>query len=95
MRGNVFRSTDEGETWVSVDTGDRRTLMGGTGGADGSVYIVGAAGAVLKSSDAGKTFSAIPTEGNRVYSGVSIAPDGQVLLVGFGGISFVMGESNE
>lgn len=95
LRGNVFRSTDEGETWEAIDTGDRRTLMGGTAGPDGLVYIVGAAGAVLRSNEAGTTFRAIPTEGNRVYSGVTIAPDGRVVLVGFGGISFVVGGSNE
>jgi len=95
LRGNVFRSTDEGATWVAVETGDSRTLMGGTAGPGGSVYIVGAAGAVLQSKEAGTTFRTIPTEGNRVYSAVTIAPDGRVVLVGFGGISFVVGETNE
>ena len=53
--------------------------------SDGTIVLVGSAGAVLFSNDNGSSFRVIPTTGNRVYSGVAEAADGRLLLVGFGG----------
>ena len=89
LRGNVFRSTDEGETWAHVDTGDQRTLMCGTASDNGSVILAGSAGVILHSDDNGASFRPVPTEGGRVYSGVSAASGGTLMLVGFGGISVI------
>ena len=95
LRGNVFRSSDEGLTWTAVASGDQRTLMGGTARNDGSIVLAGSAGVVLASSNAGLSFDVIPTEGNRVYSGVAIIDDDKLLLVGFGGVSTLQRNSND
>jgi photosystem II stability/assembly factor-like uncharacterized protein len=57
--------------------------------SDGTIILVGSAGAVLLSDDNGSNFRIIPTTGNRVYSGVAATADGRLLLVGFGGVSSI------
>jgi photosystem II stability/assembly factor-like uncharacterized protein len=59
--------------------------------ADGSIVLVGSAGAVLVSYDHGAGFDTIPTTGNRVYSSVAQTIDDKLLLVGFGGVSIMDG----
>ncbi len=87
----MFRSTDDGDTWSAVVTGDQRTLLGGMTQADGTIVLVGSAGAVLKSSDHGASFTVLPTTGSLVYSGVTETVDGKLILVGFGGVSIFDG----
>jgi photosystem II stability/assembly factor-like uncharacterized protein len=63
--------------------------------SDGTIVLVGSAGAVLASNDHGATFHALPTSGNRVYSGVTETPDEKIMLVGFGGVSIVGGDDSD
>ena len=91
----MFRSIDEGDTWLAVETGDERTLLGGMTRSDGTIVLVGSAGVVLASIDHGTSFQTLPTSGNRVYSGVTETPDGKIMLVGFGGVSIVGGVDSD
>jgi photosystem II stability/assembly factor-like uncharacterized protein len=63
--------------------------------SDGTIVLVGSAGALLASNDDGASFQTLPTSGNRVYSGVTETPDGQIMLVGFGGVSIVGGVDSD
>ena len=47
LRGNLFRSTDRGDSWERLDSGTSVTLTNGTLLADGTVFLVGQGGVIL------------------------------------------------
>ena len=47
LRGNLFRSTDHGDSWESLDSGTDITLTNGTLLSDGTVFLVGQGGTIL------------------------------------------------
>jgi photosystem II stability/assembly factor-like uncharacterized protein len=59
MRGNVFRSRDNGAHWQKVETGVPVGLTGSTVTEDGRIVLVSQGGHVLVSSDEGASFSPI------------------------------------
>jgi photosystem II stability/assembly factor-like uncharacterized protein len=60
LRGNIYCSTDRGETWYPADTGAKASISGGTFLSDGSFCIVCVDGSILISPDLGKTFKTLP-----------------------------------
>lgn len=64
LRGNVFRSTDSGESWTKVQTGVELSITAGTVAADGRLVLLTQAGHVLVSRDNGVSFH--PAEQSRL-----------------------------
>jgi photosystem II stability/assembly factor-like uncharacterized protein len=62
MRGNVYRSRDNGASWQKVETGVPVGLTGGVVTGDGRIVLVSQGGNILVSSDNGASFSQIPLE---------------------------------
>lgn len=56
LRGNVFRTTDDGKSWKKVETGLAVTLVGSTIADDGRIVLVSQTGHVLDSADDGESF---------------------------------------
>jgi len=91
LRGNLFRSTDFGDSWQPIELkAARGTLEFGLAGAtlveDGSLVLVGNGGSVLRSTDDGQTFSVYNRADRIALAGVSGLADGGLLLVGQGGV---------
>lgn len=78
--GTITRSTDDGETWSSVQSGAGSSRALATDG--NGVWIYGAADKLWRSTDDGATW----TEGALAYSGVSIS--GAVYISGSFIVSF-------
>lgn len=79
LRGNLWRSSDRGESWQKVETGLEVALTGGTR-AGGRILLTSAAGQVLFSGDGGSTFSLLKV---RPAPTSTIAVDGSsAVLVG-------------
>ena len=57
LRGNVYESTNLGDSWVRVETGITRSLMGGYALPGGGAILVGANGAVLTRADSSSPFT--------------------------------------
>ena len=85
LRGNLFRSVDQGNSWDSVATGVERSISGGAFLSDSFAVLVGAVGIMLVSSDGGLTFSSSPLAQRANLSAVAGA-QGQIVAVGQGGI---------
>ncbi len=86
LRGRMFRTADQGQTWSAVEKPDTSSIVDGTLLADGRQVFVGIAGEVLLSEDDGNSFSLVPvSSGGQIYA-VEEGPAGTLLLGGPGGI---------
>lgn len=80
LRGNAYRSSDGGASWVKVETGVPVGLAGATLLADGRIVLVSQAGHVIVSSDSGATF--VPIKLDRpIPAGAVVAPDDKTLIL--------------
>ena len=87
LRGRVFRTEDEGQSWEEVPKRPTSSIVDSVVLDDGRVVLVGIAGEILISSDDGSTFSPLPlTTGSRIYA-VAEGPGGSLLLGGPAGIA--------
>jgi photosystem II stability/assembly factor-like uncharacterized protein len=87
LRGRMFRTVDEGETWTVVEKPPTSSIVDSTRLEDGRLIFVGMAGEVLMSEDDGNTFTMLPiSSGDRIYS-VAEGPEGTLLVAGTGGIA--------
>lgn len=62
LRGNAYRSTDQGASWSKVDTGVRTGLTAAALLGDGRLALVSQAGQVLLSADNGASFRPTPAK---------------------------------
>ncbi len=86
MRGNIFRSTDQGKTWTqSVDTASA-SIMSGTLLPSGQFALVNADGGVLLSGDDGKSFHLATASFGGPLTDIVARDGGQLVLTGLAGI---------
>lgn len=62
LRGNVYRSTDQGATWSKVETGLQQAFVSSTVSPDGRILLATSGGQVLASSDDGASFRRLMLE---------------------------------
>jgi photosystem II stability/assembly factor-like uncharacterized protein len=91
LRGNLFRSTDFGNTWQQVKLlSESGPLEFGLANAsllkDGTVVIVGHGGSVLTSKDAGRSFTVINRLDRASLAGATDDAAGNLVLVGQAGV---------
>jgi photosystem II stability/assembly factor-like uncharacterized protein len=90
LRGNLFSSTDKGESWSAVNSGTTTTLTTGMALPDGSVVLAGQGGIILIRPAGQQAFTAARNPDRRVISGIAQQSDGHLLLVGLGGVRLAM-----
>ncbi|MDD2736971.1 MAG: YCF48-related protein [Desulfuromonadaceae bacterium] len=82
MRGNVFRSSDDGASWDKIETGVPAGLVSGTITTDGQFVLVSQGGRVLVSSDSGSSFKQVLIERPMPASGVTSVDTTTIALAG-------------
>ena len=82
MRGNAYRTTDNGETWKKVDTGTDKSIAGGVQLDKEHVVLTGLQGYVGYSADGGQNFKEVTRSDRLGYSAVVKGADGQVVVFG-------------
>ena len=82
LRGNIYRSSDLGETWDQVPSDTSRTLNSGYVTETGEIALVGNDGAVVYSDDAGESFNAHIRTSRHSYVSAAIIPGEGLVLVG-------------
>jgi len=85
LRGNLYRSTDFGDTWRMVPNKGTASLAGGNASGDGGVVVVGGVGTVLLSGDGGASFHRTMLE-DRLSLSSGVLRGTQLILVGQGGL---------
>lgn len=82
MRGNVFRSRDDGASWQKIETGVPAGLVSGAVTNDGRIVLVSQGGQVLLSKDDGSSFSQVPIEQPAPAAAVATVDTTAIALVG-------------
>ena len=63
LRGRMFRTADEGETWTVVEKPPTSAIVAETRLTDGTLVAAGVGGEILLSKDNGFTFTMSPVAG--------------------------------
>ncbi|OEY66975.1 WD40/YVTN/BNR-like repeat-containing protein [Marinobacter sp. X15-166B] len=84
--GQIFVSTDRGDTWSKRDSPYEGSLFGvlGTDRAE-EILVFGLRGHIFQSADLGESWSAVPTDASATLNGGALLDDGRIVLVGNGG----------
>jgi photosystem II stability/assembly factor-like uncharacterized protein len=86
LRGRMFRTIDEGQTWDEVQKPPGSSLVASVRLEDDRLIFAGIAGDMVISSDNGATFSRLMlSSGNRIYT-LEEGPSGTLLVGGPAGI---------
>lgn len=86
LRGNVFRSTDDGANWVKVATGMNASIASGIVRADGSIVLASQSGQVLISTNGGENFANVKLATTAPTFAVTETGNGALALTGIGGV---------
>jgi len=86
LRGNVYRSDDDGATWTKVDAGLPASIVGATRTADGAMLLADVGGRVAASSDGGRTFGKVTLAQTMPLTGITDMGGGNLALVGPRGV---------
>ena len=87
LRGNIFRSGDDGE-WLKIESPTKALLHAGLALADGRLVLAAAAGQLLVSADEGRSFHLAVWPGAASATATSLwqASDGGLLLASDKGV---------
>jgi len=83
--GYVYRSDDDGETWVELSSPYEGSYFGVLPLQDDVVLLFGLRGHLFRSEDAGENWEEIPTETVALLTNGIRLSDGTVVVVGLGG----------
>ncbi|MCH8544729.1 MAG: hypothetical protein LAT61_14290 [Alcanivorax sp.] len=86
LQGNVWLSRDRGDSWQRVTSGVRSGVNDGAVLSDGTIVLVGNAGAMLTSRDQGAMLSLRFLSGRQTISAVLARKGGGVIIAGAGGL---------
>jgi len=87
--GHIYRSDDEGQSWVSLPTDYTGSFFSSLAFADGKVLVFGLRGNVYASSDEGLTWQDVGSPVEVSLNGGAVTPDGTVVIVGMSGTILV------
>ena len=80
LRGNLWRSADDGATWAQIAMPAPVTLTAATVLTDGSVVLVDEAGKLLRSTDDGASFTQVSLAKAAAFTDVLPGRDGAAIL---------------
>ena len=87
LRGNVFRSEDDGATWVKADAGLQATIVAATRAASGATLLADVGGRVTATADGGRTFHPITLKQPLPLTGLTAAGEGRLAVTGPRGVT--------
>jgi len=84
--GQLYRSDDGGETWISLPSPYEGSFFAAWTVADGGLLVCGLRGNLYRSDDRGETWAAIATGTEAtLMTGLQVA-DGEVIVAGLAGV---------
>jgi len=82
LRGNAYRSADNGATWTKVDTGLASSIVATTYSAGGRLLLADVTGRIVASTDAASSFHALATKPTLPIAGFTDVGNGLLAVVG-------------
>ncbi len=79
--GKLYRSSDAGASWRTIDSGYKGQLYGVVGVGAKSLLAIGFGGHLLRSNDAGESWQALAAPTGKSLVGAARAPDGALLVL--------------
>ena len=89
LRGNAFRSADQGETWTAVNLPTSASVVDSIRLGDGRIVLATQAGELLLSNDDGQSFDNLATAPLFPVSAIEEGRPGEVVVVGLGGVRVI------
>jgi photosystem II stability/assembly factor-like uncharacterized protein len=89
LRGSLFVSAAAAPAWHRIETGEPRSIFGGTVLADGSFALVGGNGLVMLLDPHTNKLRTLPPPTGATLSGVAERTDGGLVVVGDDGVHLV------
>lgn len=83
--GQLFRSTDQGQSWDTLDSPYHGSFFGGLFDQQGRLWVYGLRGNVFISEDNGDTFDSLNVETRYNLNSGTVMADGTVVLAGHSG----------
>ena len=93
--GNVYRSDDRGETWVSLPSDYTGSFFGASALPDGDLLVFGLRGNVFRSSDRGESWRQVDTPVEITLNEADIMADGAIAIVGMSGTILMSRDGGE
>ncbi len=87
--GNIYRSDDDGNTWVSLPSPYEGSFFGVLPLDGDTLLIFGLRGHLYRSEDAGENWQKINIPVGVLLNGGTRLPDGRIVIGGMGGFLFV------
>ncbi len=87
--GTIYRSDDDGETWISLPSPYRGSYFGTLPLENDSLLLFGLRGHMFRSEDAGQTWEEIETATEAMLTDGLWLADGTVIIAGLGGVLLV------
>lgn len=82
LRGNVYRSADQGESWARIDTDVQAALTGGVVLQDGRIVLASQGGTLLVSDSGVTVFTTVRPERSWPFANLQVTADGRLAIVG-------------
>ncbi len=82
LRGSLFVSTPAAPAWKRIDTGEQRSIFGGTILSNGFIGLVGSTGLVMLLDPQTQKLRTLPPPTGASLSGIVEAPGGNWVVVG-------------
>jgi photosystem II stability/assembly factor-like uncharacterized protein len=86
LRGNVYKSDDDAQSWQKIETSISTSLAGSTLSDDGTITLVGFSGTILTSSDNGESFQIIERVSLDAYTDVAALNGNQLIVASEKGV---------
>jgi len=87
LRGNVYKSVDDGQSWKKIETSISTSLAGSALSDDGTITLVGFSGTILTSSDDGQSFQLNERVSLEAYTAVEVLNGNQLIIASENGIT--------
>jgi photosystem II stability/assembly factor-like uncharacterized protein len=84
--GHVYRSDDQGQTWIALPSPYEGSLFGVLPVSGNDVLVYGLRGHLFRSADAGATWQPIATGTEAMLDGAASIEGGRIVIVGLSGV---------
>jgi len=94
-RGNIYRSADQGQSWVLLPSFYPGSFFGAFATSQGDLYVMGLTGHLFRSRDGGLTWDKIETGVETSLNAAAELSDGTLVVIGMSGTLLVSRDNGE